>query len=86
MHNHDDKYLSRPGFEPGTPGYKPQSIRMSHRAGRSGVEYETWTIMFIRMIHFCYYFHTNSVLRLILLRRGSDVEFHVINLADFLLK
>ena len=31
MHNHDDKYPSRPGFEPGTPGYKPQSIRMSLR-------------------------------------------------------
>ena len=31
MHNHDDKYPTRPGFEPGTPGFKPQSIRVSHR-------------------------------------------------------
>ena len=31
MHSQDDKYPSRPGFEPGTPSYKPQSIRMIHR-------------------------------------------------------
>ena len=32
MHNHDDKYPSRPGLESGTPrlGYKPRSIWMSH--------------------------------------------------------
>ena len=32
MHNHDDKYPARPGFEPGTLGYKPQSIRMSNQS------------------------------------------------------
>ena len=33
MRNHDDKYPSQPEFK---PGYKPQSIRMSHR-GRPNV-------------------------------------------------
>ena len=36
MHNHDYKYPARPEFELlqlGPPGYKPRSIRMSHRAG-----------------------------------------------------
>ena len=28
MHSHDDKNPARPGFE---PGYKPQSIQISHR-------------------------------------------------------
>ena len=32
MHNHDGKYPYRPGFEPGTQGYKPQSIRVSHQS------------------------------------------------------
>ena len=31
MHNHDDKYSFRPGFVLGTPGYQPQSIRISNR-------------------------------------------------------
>ena len=31
MHNQNDKYPSRPGFEPGSPRYKPQSVRMSHQ-------------------------------------------------------
>ena len=34
IHSHDDKYPSRPGFEPGTPKFEPQSIQMNHR-GRS---------------------------------------------------
>ena len=38
MHNHDDKYPARPGFEPGTSRLQAQSMRMSHR-GRSK-EYE----------------------------------------------
>ena len=38
MHSHDDKYPSRPGFEPGTPGYKPQSIQMSQRGRPSDQE------------------------------------------------
>ena len=31
MHNQDEKYPVRPGFEPVLTGYKPQSTRMSHR-------------------------------------------------------
>ena len=34
MHNHDDNYPARPGFELVPPGYKPQSIRMNIGAGR----------------------------------------------------
>ena len=37
MHNHDDKYPARPGFEPGTSRLH-ESIRMSHRAGLDRIE------------------------------------------------
>ena len=31
MHNHDDKYPARPGFETGTSRLQAQSLRMRHR-------------------------------------------------------
>ena len=31
MHNHDHKYLVRPGYDLVPPGYKPQSLQMSHQ-------------------------------------------------------
>ena len=42
MHNLDDKYPTRPGFEPSTFEFEPQSDRMSHRGRHNKIKKPSW--------------------------------------------
>ena len=56
MHSHDDKYLSRPGFEPGTPRLQCGDYLIRFPALPPIAKPDAMTILIISNLINCYYF------------------------------